>query len=99
NKSKRVFSKPVWVQDGARAAIQDGNRDWITIIPTICADGTTLPTSIIMGSEAHDLYDNWVEDIPPEDTQINVSSSPTGWSNEKLGLAWLKLSANTVGCP
>ncbi|EDU46179.1 conserved hypothetical protein [Pyrenophora tritici-repentis Pt-1C-BFP] len=95
NKSKRVFSKPVWVQDGARAAIQDGNRDWITIIPTICADGTTLPTSIIMGSEAHDLYDNWVEDIPPEDTQINVSSSPTGWSNEKLGLAWLKLSANT----
>ncbi|KAI1514559.1 Pogo transposable element [Pyrenophora tritici-repentis] len=74
NKSKRVFSKPVWVQDVARAAIQDGNRDWITIIPTICADGTTLPTSIIMG----------------KDTQINVSSSPTGWSNEKLGLAWLK---------
>lgn len=57
NKSKRVFSKPVWVKDGARAAVQDGNREWITIMPTICADGTTLPTSIIMSSEAYDIWD------------------------------------------
>jgi hypothetical protein len=34
NKSKRVISKPVWVRDGSRAAIQDGNREWVTIIPT-----------------------------------------------------------------
>lgn len=91
NKSKRVFSKPVWVKDGARAAIQDGNREWITIIPTICADGTTLPTSIIMASEAYDIWDSWVEEIPSSDDQINVTSTPTGWTNEKLGLAWLKM--------
>jgi hypothetical protein len=91
NKSKRVFSKPVWVKEGARAAIQDCNREWITIMPTICADGTTLPTSIIMSSDAYNIWDSWVEDIPPDDTQINVSSSPTGWTNHKLGLAWLKL--------
>ena len=90
NRSKRVFSKPVWVKDGARAALQDGNREWITIIPTICADGTTLPTSIIMCSEAYDIWDSWVEDIPATDDEINVSSSPTGWTNKKLGLAWLK---------
>jgi hypothetical protein len=89
-KSKRVFSKVVWVKDGARAAIQDGNRAWITLIPTICADGTKLPTSIIYPSEAYDLWDTWVEDIPPDDESVNVSSSPTGWTNDRLGLAWLK---------
>jgi hypothetical protein len=90
SKSKRVFSKVVWVKDGAKAPIQDGNREWITIIPTICADGTTLFTSIIYPSDGFDLYDSWVEDIPPEDTSINLSSTPTGWTNNKLGLAWLK---------
>jgi hypothetical protein len=90
NKSKRVFSKSVWVKDGARAAVQDGNREWITIVPAICADGTTLPTSIIMSSEAYDIWDTWVEEIPPTDDQINVTSTPTGWTNQKLGLAWLK---------
>jgi hypothetical protein len=90
SKSKRVFSKVVWVKDGARAPIQDGSREWITIIPTICADGTTLFTSIIYPSEGYELYDSWVEDIPPEDTSINISSTPTGWTNNRLGLAWLE---------
>jgi hypothetical protein len=58
SKSKRVFSKVVWVKDGARAPIQDGSREWITIIPTICADGTTLFTSIIYPSEGYELYDS-----------------------------------------
>jgi hypothetical protein len=89
-KSKRVFSKEVWVKDGARAPIQDGNREFITVLPTICADGTTLPTSIIYPSDAYDLWDTWVEDIPSEDTTTDVSSTPTGWTNDKLGLAWLK---------
>jgi hypothetical protein len=49
-----------------------------------------LFTSIIYPSEGFDLYDSWVEDIPPEDTTINLTSTPTGWTNNKLGLAWLK---------
>jgi hypothetical protein len=87
SKSKRVFSKVVWAKGGAKAPIQDGNKEWITIIPTIRADGTTLFTSIIYPSDAFDLYDSWVEDIPPEDISINLSSTPTGWTNNKLGLA------------
>ena len=89
-RSKRVFSKLVWVKDGAQAPIQDGSRAYITIIPTICANGTTLFTSIIYPSEGYDLYDSWVEDIPAEDTSINIASTPTGWTNNKLGMAWLE---------
>jgi len=88
--SKRVFSKLVWEKDGVRGTTQDGNREWITIIPTICADGTTLPTSIIFPSEGYNIWDHWVDDIPPGDTSINVSSTPTGWTNNKLGMAWLQ---------
>jgi hypothetical protein len=85
-KSKGVFSKAVWGKGGAKAPIQDGNREWITITPTICADGMVLFTSIIYPSEGFDLYDSWVEDIPPEDTTINLTSTPTDWTNNKLGL-------------
>ena len=77
SKSKRVFNKLVWAKDGARAPIQDGTREWITILPTICADGTTLFTSIILPSKGNNIRDSWVEDIPPEDTSINVSSTLT----------------------
>lgn len=96
NKTKRVFSKVVWVKDSARNPIQDGSREWITIIPTICADGTTLFTSIIHPSEGYDLYDSWVEDIPPEDTSINLTSTLTGWTNNKLMMAWLKQFNNAT---
>jgi hypothetical protein len=57
-KSKRVFSKLVWVEDGARAPNQDGNREWVSIIPTICADGTNLLTPIIFPSEGYDIWDS-----------------------------------------
>jgi hypothetical protein len=90
NKSKRVFSKVVWLKDDARAPIQDGSRAWITIIPTICAHGTTLFTSIIYPSEGYDLYDTWVEDIPPEDTQSTSAHPQIGGTNNKLGMAWLE---------
>jgi hypothetical protein len=35
------------VKGGCRAAIQDGNREWVSIMHTICVDGTSLPTGII----------------------------------------------------
>jgi hypothetical protein len=34
--------------------------------------------------------DTWVEDITKE-TPMFVTSSPTGWSNDDIGVAWLKL--------
>jgi len=50
-----------------------------------------LFTTIIYPSEGFNLYDSWVEDKPPDDTSVNLTSTPTGWTNNKLGLAWLKL--------
>lgn len=77
------------MKGGCRSALQDGNREWITILPTVCADGTTLPTGIIFQAENGNLRDTWVNDLTPEQDQIFVSSSPSGWTNDELGLAWL----------
>jgi hypothetical protein len=86
---KRIFSKAVWEKGGGRAAIQDGNWDWITVMPTICADGTSLPTGIIFGAKNGNIRDTWVNNLRANKDTLFVTSSPSGWSNKELGLAWL----------
>jgi hypothetical protein len=88
-RSKRVFSKQVWVKGGCRAPVQDGNREWITVLPTICADGTALPTGIIFQAENGNIRDTWVNDLTVNEEQLFVTSSPSGWSSNEIGLAWL----------
>jgi hypothetical protein len=50
SKSKRVFLKQLWESKEMTSALQDGSRDWVTIITAICADGTLLPPGIIYTS-------------------------------------------------
>jgi hypothetical protein len=59
-------------------------------MPTICADGTSLPTGIIFQAENGAIWDTWVNDITTDQEPLFVSSSPSSWSNDELGLAWLQ---------
>jgi hypothetical protein len=47
SKMRRIFSRQLWETKAASVAIQDGNRDWITLIAAVCADGSHLPPSLI----------------------------------------------------
>ncbi|RDI81192.1 hypothetical protein Vi05172_g8804 [Venturia inaequalis] len=47
---------------GAR---QDGNREWVTCIGCIYADGDVLPPSIIYQAISGDLQDTWLDDWDP----------------------------------
>jgi hypothetical protein len=38
-RSKRVFDKKVYKSKEATAAVQDGNREWVTVIACVCSDG------------------------------------------------------------
>ncbi len=49
-RSKRVFSKAMYKQKRVRESLQDGNREWITLLATVCADGTALSPGIIFQS-------------------------------------------------
>jgi hypothetical protein len=59
-------------------------------MPTICADGTSLPTGIIFSAKNGNIRDTWVNDLQANEDNLFVALSPSGWSNEELGLAWLR---------
>jgi hypothetical protein len=89
-KSKRWFSKDSWRRGGCRAAIQDGNREWITVLATVCGDGTSVPPGIIFQAKNGNIRDTWVDSILADNHQVFVTSSDSGWTNNDLGMAWLR---------
>ena len=46
-KTKRIFTKEQTSDKKLLGALQDGNREWITLIATICADSTSLSPALI----------------------------------------------------
>lgn len=89
-RSKRVFSKSKWESKAVRQSVQDGNREWITLMACVCADGTALPPSLIYPSAENSIRSAWVDAIQAGEHEVFVSSLPTGWTNDAIGLAWLE---------
>jgi hypothetical protein len=50
-KSKRIFSRASWEQEGIKTNMQDGSREWITTVACICSNGTTIPLVLIFASK------------------------------------------------
>ncbi|KAH8913926.1 DDE-domain-containing protein, partial [Atractiella rhizophila] len=70
--------------------IQDGNREWITVVESVNAAGnaagdTANPMIIFAGNN---LMESWVED-PIKNAHYCVS--PSGWTDDKKRLDWLKI--------
>jgi hypothetical protein len=61
---KRVFLKKLWEQKKVTAAIQDGKRKCITVLATICADGSSLDLGVIFEGKGV-LRSSWVHDVEP----------------------------------
>ncbi len=67
--------------------IQPGDREWVTVIQSICAAGYATPPFIIYKGRVH--ISAWYEEADiPHDWKISVSEN--GWTNNVLGLEWLK---------
>lgn len=69
--------------------IQDGSREFATVICCICADGSFLNSAIIMKAK-HGLQDSWFRDIAGVPESILFGVSPNGWTDRSKCLAWLK---------
>lgn len=69
--------------------MQDGNRELITAIETIAADGTFLPPMIIYKGQAQ--LAQWHKYLDKEDKDTIFSISPKGWTSQVLGLEYLGL--------
>ena len=67
--------------------VQPGDREWVTAIASICAAGYAIPPFIIYKGRVH--ISAWYEEADiPRNWKISVSEN--GWTNNNLGLAWLK---------
>lgn len=53
-------------------------------------DGLALPPSLLYKSANNTIQSRWLEEIKPGVHSVLVSSSPSGWTNNEIGLAWLK---------
>ena len=54
-KSKRIFTKSAYSPKQLLGHVQDGNREWITVLATICADGSWLPPGLIYKASTGNL--------------------------------------------
>ena len=76
-RSKRVFTKASLGSNQAKAAVQDGNREWITLLACVCASGESLPPALVYQGSSR-IKSSWVDAVELEKHQILFSNSPTG---------------------
>jgi hypothetical protein len=88
-RTKRIFSKQLWEQKKVTAALQDSSREWITVLATICADGSWVDPAVIFEAKGA-LRDAWLRDVDAQKHQVFCTTSASGWSNNEVGLAWLE---------
>ena len=89
-RTKRVFSRASVESKTRRQPLQDGNRQWVSILASVCADGSALPPGIIYPGAPNEIQSTWVEDIEPVKHSVFVTATPSGWKNDEVGLAWLE---------
>jgi len=77
-KAKQVFTKAAFESGKIKNTIQDGNRKWITILATICADRTALSPGLIYQAVTGNIQDSWLQDFDPNQHPCFFASSPTG---------------------
>ncbi|EDN04832.1 predicted protein [Histoplasma mississippiense (nom. inval.)] len=87
---KRIVSINALKSGRTIGASQDGSREFITLLASICADGTSLPPALIYQGESRDMQDTWLEDFDSKKDQVYFAASENGWSNDEYGLMWLK---------
>ncbi|KAL6153674.1 hypothetical protein ACJBU6_06979 [Exserohilum turcicum] len=90
SRSRRIFSKASYEGIRRRSTIQDGSRQWVTLLACICADGSYLEPALIYQSTSGSIQDTWLQALDTDTHQIRISSSPSGWTNNEIGLAWLQ---------
>jgi len=57
-KAKRIFSWRAFEAGRVNYIVQDGSREWITLIATICANGSYLLPSLIYAAISSNLQDS-----------------------------------------
>ena len=75
---------------GRPKVVQAGNRDWVTVVEGIGATGRRLPPMVIFKGKLQQAgwYNEQVAKLLPQGSMVGASDN--GWTNNELGLKWLK---------
>lgn len=87
---KRVVALGQLLTKQLLGSSQDGSREFITLIVSICADSTCLPPALIYKSESGEIVDTWLNNFNHGKHEAYFAASDKGWSNESIGLHWLE---------
>ncbi|KAF5378694.1 hypothetical protein D9757_010747 [Collybiopsis confluens] len=66
-------------------SVEHGNRELVTVMETVCTNGTVLPPSVIFRGKRQDL--EWGRVNPSQARFVSVSEN--GWTDAELGFLWL----------
>ena len=69
---------------GKRKVLQAGNREWVTVVETINAEGGVLPLYLIFKGKV------FLERCFPLPPNWAINLSPNGWTSDQIGLDWLQ---------
>jgi hypothetical protein len=74
-------------KQGRPKSVQPGNRKWITVIQAINTEGQSIAPFIINAGQYH--LANWYRECNLPGDWV-IATSQNGWTNNQLGLKWLK---------
>jgi hypothetical protein len=97
-RSLRIFSKASWKARKVKEALQDGSREWITVMGCVCGDGSSLSPGIIY-QEVKEIQSTWLQGVDSSKHHAFFSHSCNdagktrdpnlAWSHsEAYGSAW-----------
>jgi hypothetical protein len=68
-------------------SVQPGNREWVTAIQAINAEGRAIDPYLVVAGQYH--LANWYQDSNLPGTWA-ITTTPNGWTDNETGLDWLK---------
>ncbi|PMD31228.1 DDE-domain-containing protein [Hyaloscypha variabilis F] len=86
---KRIITAAALSSGRVTKARQDGSREFISCLACISAIGRWIPPALIYKGESGHLMSTWVDDVTTE-SKAHFTVSHNGWSNNAIGLTWLK---------
>jgi hypothetical protein len=89
-KCKRIITLAQLLIKQLMGASQDGNREFITLITAICADGLRIPPALIYQSESGLIQDTWLNNFDKNREAAYFAATQKRWTNENAGLYWLE---------
>jgi hypothetical protein len=94
--SKRVVPIDQLKSKKLLGTMQDGSREFISLLACISADGSAIPPGLIYQGESKDMMDTWLHDFDHSKDNAWFTVSGRGWTDNSIGLAWLKRFENAT---